>query len=274
MNVPTMNVKKITALFILWIITMIPSIYFATMQYQEGLIVDEYISSNKLQNLSVNKQTAILVSDLVRKDFKTDKYNFVSLKMSKRPFLREDVGYLLTHKEGLCGEGTRVIADLLNRLGFDATRVTLYNKELQSSHTLVSVMDNGREFFVDSINSTESVNALLRKQDISANDFNVLHYTDDIGKRAEFDKAKHKSPTKDSLSFFKNYWLYSYEAIPFSKILTKVGIDVRVFHFDRPNKLVSMLAERPKTIMSLVMFILSLCIIFILSRFRFIKELS
>ena len=92
--------------------------------------------------------------------------------------------------------------------------------------------------------------------------------------RAEFYKVKYKSSTKDSISFFKNHLVYSYEPISFSKSLTKVGDDIRVFHFDRPNKLVSLSEERSKTIMRIVMFMLSLSIIFILWHFRFIKDLS
>lgn len=50
---------------------------FTYLQCQDNFIVDEYINSSRLKNLSINKQIAILVSALIRKDLKTNKDNFI-----------------------------------------------------------------------------------------------------------------------------------------------------------------------------------------------------
>lgn len=243
-------------------VALIPSAYFALMQLQEDELVDHYISILGLRGLPLSKETALRVSDQVRKDFNTDEKTFTALKMAERPFLREDTAFLLTHKEGLCGEGTRVIVNLLLRLGFDASRITLFNKELQSAHTLISIVIGEREFLVDSINTSAQVTELLRANDISSSDFNVLHYSDQIATRRAFTgNDPNKFETKLFTPFFDKYWLYSYEAIPYSKILTRIGLDVRVFNFGRPNRWISALAEKPNAMMSILAFMAALAIV-------------
>ncbi len=182
----------------LWIVLLLPSAYYGFQQTRENEILDNYISENKLVNLPVNKQTAVLVSEQIRKDFNVNENEFVALNLNKRPFLREDTAFLLTYREGVCGfEGTRVIVNLLNRLGFDATRITLYNQQL-----------------------------------------------------------------------FNRYKVYSYEAIPYTKILTKIGFDVRVFNFKRPPRVVSRLAEKPNMIMALISFVLAILAMLVVHRFK------
>ena len=101
-----------------------------------------------------------------------------------------------------------MIVNLLNRLGFDATRITLYDKKLEASHTLVSVVNEGKEFFVDSINSSEDVNRLLIKYNISSKYFDLIHYSDNFIKRREFIKMdRHENKLEFHKFFFDNYWL-------------------------------------------------------------------
>ena len=232
-------------------IALLPSLYFAYLQMQENKIVDEYLSLNNFVGLPLTKETAVRISNQVKQDFNTNESSFVALELVNRPFLREDVGFLLTHKEGVCGEGTRVIVNLLNRLGFDATRITLYNKKLQSAHTLVSVLDGDQEYLVDSINSSGKVSRLLEQRDISSADFNLLHYSDSLASRRAFVKSDSVGEPADYVDFFERYWLYSYEAAPYTKLITKMGADVRVFNFDRPPYLLSTFAEKPYSILSL-----------------------
>lgn len=261
------------AIISIWAITLLPFMYYAYMQVQENMIVDQYLSSAKLVGLPISKETAVRVSNQVRKDFNINESSFGTLNLAERPFLREDVGFLLTHKEGVCGEGTRVIVNLLNRLGFDATRITLYNKQLQSAHTLVSVLIDENEFFVDSINSSAEVNKLLVNTDISTNDFNFLHYTDNLSKRREFVKSSHIDKPEEYVKFFNNYWLYSYEATPYSKLLIKVGFDMKVLNFDRPNHWLSLIAEKPNSVMLLVTFMASIVAMYLLLKFRIISTI-
>lgn len=265
--------KYIFVLILVWLITLTPSMYYAYRQVQENFIVEQYLSLNNMTGLPINKATAVHVSNQVRKDFNINEKTFVALRMADRPFLREDVGFLLTYKEGLCGEGARVIVNLLYRLGFDATRITLFNKYLQASHTLVSVLINGHEFFIDSINSSKEVNRFLINNNISTNDFNLMHYTGNIASRRHFSKTNSRNKTEDYIKFFSHYWLYSYEAIPYTKLLTKIGLDVRVFNFHRPNRWISIMAERPNTIMCLVSFGASILLIVLLHKLRIVKAI-
>ena len=261
-------------LTLIWVIALLPSMYFAFMQIQENSIVVHYLSQNKLGGLRISKETAIRVSDQVREDFNVNESSFAALNMAERPFLMEDVGSLLTHKEGLCGEGTRVIVNLLSRLGFNASRITLFNKELQSSHTLVSVVIDEQEFFLDSINSSAEVNELLRNNNISSNDFNLMHYSDSFTTRREFAKTGQSVIGAEGLSqFFDSYWLYSYEATPYSKLLTRLGFDVRVFNFKRPNQWISILSEKPNMIMFLVTLIVSILTMYLLHRLKIIRKI-
>ena len=263
-------------LTLIWVLALLPSMYYAYMQIQEDKIVDHYLSQNKLFGLRIGKETAVRVSDQVREDFNVNESSFAALNMAERPFLREDVGFLLTHKEGVCGEGTRVIVNLLSRLGFNASRITLYNRELQSSHTLVSVVIDEQEFFLDSINSPAEVNELLRNNNISSNDFNLMHYSDNISTRREFVRTGQSGIGPEGLiKFFDRYWLYSYEATPYSKLLTKIGFDVRVFNFKRPNQWISILSEKPNKIMFLVTLIVwvSALTMYLLHKIRIIRKI-
>ena len=254
-------------------IALLPSMYYAYRQVEENRIVDRYLSSNNLVGYPVSKETAVRVSNQVRTDFNIKETSFVALNLAERPFLREDVGFLLTHKEGVCGEGARVVANLLNRLGFDATRITLFNRNLQASHTLVSVLIDEHEFLVDSINSSEAANKLLINSDISSNDFNLLHYSNDISTRRKFVNVNRSNQAKEYVEFFDHYWLYSYEATPYSKLLTKIGIDVRVFNFDRPSRWLSIMAEKPNSVRFFVSFVTAICAMYLLHKSRIIKTI-
>ena len=262
-------------LLLFWVLLalggLIPVKYFLT-QMEENQMVTSYLLKNNLVGLNISKESALKVSDQVRKDFNIKESSWVGLNMDDRPFLREDVATLLTYKEGVCGEGTRVIVDLLNRLGFDATRVTFYNKRLQAEHTLVSVIINEKEFFVDTINSLPKINTLLREHNISSDDFDVIHYADNITDRRLFAEES-KGKKRDFSKELEYYWLYSYTATPYTKLLSKIGFDVRVFNFDRPSRMASILAERPSSLMFIVTLVMYLILLYFLHRFQSIRNL-
>jgi hypothetical protein len=279
MRVMSNRKKYYLVLTLTWTITLLPSMYYAYMQMRENKIVDQYLSSNNLIGLPVSKETAVRVSNQVRNDFNVNNSSFVALNVSERPFLREDVAFLLTHKEGLCGEGARVVVNLLNKLDFDATRVILFNKYLQSAHTLVSVLIDEHEFFVDGLTTSHEVNKFLINSNISSNDFILLHYSDNVDKRREFDRRKEfvlsnqTNKSEEYINFFNHYWLYSYEATPYTKLLTKIGIDVRVFNFNRPSHWLSVMAEEPNLVMFFVTFIASVFAMFLLHKLRIINTI-
>jgi hypothetical protein len=258
------QVKYLAVLLLIWAVTLLPAVGFFAKRMKSDSEINTYLTVHGLDRLPLTRETAIRVSDQIRGDFNTNVNTFKALNVGTRPYLREDVAFLLKHREGLCGEGARVLVRLLIDMGFDATRITLYNRYLQSSHTLVSVMLDGQEFLVDSINSTPSDNGTLKRYVVSTNGFNLLHYTDDIVKRRkrELEQLSTKTP-KELQSFYDSYWLYSYEAIPTTKVLTGLGINVRVFNFQRPGKLISALAERPNTFLLILSLVCSVVITFL-----------
>lgn len=261
-DAPGASRGRTIAVALLVVASLVPAGWYAARLAGERALLDAYLRDRGLAGLPVSKETAVRVSQAVRADFETDQTKWKRLDYARRPFLRRSPGWLLEAREGLCGEGTRVMVALLGRLGFDATRVTLYNQHLQGAHTLVSVKLGGREVFIDSINSPEDVNALLNAQDISSADFRIAHYSDDIlQRRVQRPGAGSDDPAAaDSVRtrFFDVYRVYSYEAFPASKLVHAVGLDWRVFNFNRPPGWVSWLAERPRAIMALLWLALAL----------------
>lgn len=234
----------------LWIV---PPLFFLAQQWREERLISAYLAENGLLDLPFSKASAVAVSSAVRRDFQNDESQFAFIDMNDRPFLRETAGDLLLHREGLCDAGTRVIVNLLTRLGYDATRLTLYNKNLESTHTLVSVVLGDREFLVDSIGSPPGVTELTVEKDIRTDMFNVLHYSDNSAERRQFRLSE---VSDEEQLFFSEYWLYSYEALPFTKLLTKLGVDARIFNFDRPLRFLSVLAEKPNLLVATAWLIL------------------
>ena len=217
-------------------------------------MVRGYLEEIELRDAPLTRATAERVADAVREDFLVDEERFEAVNIHNRPFLRDSTAILLESREGLCGEGTRVIVNLLNELGFDATRVTLFNTHLESSHTLVSVLVDGQEVLIDSINSPPEITDILKAHTLTARHFQVLHYTDDLQDRRELAAADRVPRSDGTELFFYHFWLYSYEAIPYAKLLTTLGIDVRVFSFQRPYRWISSLAEKPSLIWSVLWF--------------------
>lgn len=177
--------KRVLITLAIFILTAIPSGYCLVKQVQENEIMNDYLEANGLSHLPLAKESAFLVARQVIKDFNVNERTFKGLEMTNRPFLREDAGFLLSHKEGQCGEGSRVIIRLLNTLGFDATLISLYDKYIQSAHTLVSVKLSGDEFWVNSINSHEEITSFLENNNMSAKKFDHLYYSDNIHERIE-----------------------------------------------------------------------------------------
>jgi hypothetical protein len=126
----------------------LPTVYFLVLQWQEQQIMQRYLMSHGLHDAPITRETALRVSRAVRGDFVVDETAFENIDLVDQPFLRESTATLLQHREGLCGEGARVIVSLLHELGFDATRVVLFNDRLESAHALVSVQLDGGDFLV------------------------------------------------------------------------------------------------------------------------------
>lgn len=245
------------------VLTFLPVLYPVVKQVRETAAVRAYLSSEGLLGAPVTWETAIAVSQALRADFEVREERWTRLDLSDRPFLRHDTKWLLDAREGLCGEGTRVLVNLLDELGFDATRISLFDRFLRSEHTLASVVIDGRERFIDSINSTPPVNAFLNANPISTADFPLTHYSEDLVERMALGDAVSNSghPREaDYPRFFEKFRLYSYEAIPASKLAARLAIDWRIFNLSRPGRLVSRLAEKPHAIEAVVLAAVALCL--------------
>lgn len=228
---------------------------------EENNAIDLFIAEMGLTAPNaLDKAFAVRVSDALRSCFNTNEKTWKFARQHAEPFLRYSVLELLEHREGKCGKGSRVLLRVLDRLGYDAARITLYGKDLRvsTSHTLVSVMLNDDEHFIDSINSTEEFNRLVREQRVHAGMLNLSGF----GKRHVAASAPRDSV---AAQLRQEFGMYNY-GIPVSQILYKLGIEYEVFNFSRPSAFVSFLAESVyliKFFICLIFFLLSLYLLYL-----------
>ena len=174
-------------LSIIFFFITLKNVYY---HYKEEKMITLYLKNHKISvaNPKLSKKLALMVSEIVYKEFNTNPKTWKHFDLKNRLFLRNSILELLTWKEGLCGEGARVVVRLLQKLGFDATRVNLYTLRLGGTgHVVVSVMLNGKEFFVDTINSSLWFHNLVKNADVGAYCYPIIHY------KARFKKIEEKS---------------------------------------------------------------------------------
>lgn len=234
--------KSIVIHMVLLVVLLFPACHQSYLQAQENRIVREYLVENGLVGLPQSRETIVRVVDQVRKDFNIDEASWTGFDRYGGGFLRHDTEELLQHREGLCGEGSRVVINLLDGLGYNATRVGLFSPQLRLTHALVSVRLGEKEFLVDSINSFPEVNEVIDTVEISPEHFPFERYRQPLP----------ELPTHDPrlMDFIARYPVYSYEAVPYTKLLYAVGVDTRVIALERPSHFVSMLAEKPHRLKS------------------------
>ncbi len=221
---------------------LIISIYYTAENFinhlEELSAIKTFLQDNRLtKKQKLSKVMAEKVSEAVRKCFNTDDKSWKYLSNKDEPFLRYSVLELLKYKEGKCGKGARVIVKLLQHLGFDATRISLFGRDLSSnsSHTLVSILISGKEYFIDSINSSEEFNCFVKEHDVNTRIFGLKSFNS-----RKNTSSQHLYGENNFIS--SHFIIYSY-GIPFSQILYKFGIELEVFNFSRPPKFISNLAE-------------------------------
>ena len=231
----------ITAIFmiIFWILV------FYNIQYHlvEEKAIDNFIKKEIAQNATpvINKSSAFQVSDVLRSHFNTNRHTWKYFNLKNRPFFRNSVLELLNIREGVCGEGTRVLVRVLQKMGYDATRVSIYMRDrIFDAHTLISVVIDGKEYFIDSVNSSDEINKLLKTNDIASGCFNFRFYDH----RFDLEENKTTQSVKSGCDYLVNsFSSYSYEAIPFNKILSVFNIKLLVRNFNRPGFIISYIAE-------------------------------
>ena len=274
-NIEMRSFKPLIVSFPLWFGLLIISGYYFHQQMLDHQSIHLYLKKNGLDDLPVSRESAITVSKQIRRDFNTDVSTFEVLDYNNRPFLRHDSRFLLTHKEGECGQGTRVLVNLLAELGFDATRVTLFDKYLNPSHTLVSVEIDGESFLVDSINTRKWFNDFLNENSFSIGNFSIAQYSDSIESRSHLvEKLRLMKPSGEAESrIHQRFWVYSFDAIPLTKLLSKLGFRVQFFNLQRPIKQLSFLAERPNATMCFVTFGMGFSLFLVMSWWSLVRAL-
>gem|GEM_PF-1200828 len=71
--------------------------------------------------------------------------------VATRGFLRQSAWHTWVAAEGTCGDGARLLVELLGRLGFRATRINLHNDVTGFAHTAVAFEDDGKWWLLDTI---------------------------------------------------------------------------------------------------------------------------
>lgn len=238
------------------VLTVIWVAYFGVFECKERRAIKQFIQSHDLNKLEKCRASSNQVVELIRETFNSDYKTFKHLNIESRSFLRESTLELLRHKEGLCGEGTRVITKILLRLGYDATRITLFTRDLRSAHTLVSVKLDGNDFFADSINTMESAHKMISDSEFSIKDFSFIDY-------GQHSLTGGKGKEEGYKPLLEKYWLYSFEALPLTKLLQVLKFKIRVFNHHRPPVWLSYLAESPYMVKTVLGFLTLSLLVFL-----------
>jgi len=205
-----------------------------------------FLNNHELQGEQGSLERAIASSDLVRSVFNVDSKSWTFMNRASEPALDFSCADLLQWCEGNCGKGTRVLVKLLHYQGYNACRVTLHGRGFsnRASHTLVSVIINGEEYFIDSVNSIDEINQYLRNNKVNSSSFGLTDYRD---------RSKSAVSQLDTASVMNRLFIaYSYESIPYTKLSSVAGLNMRIFNFDRPSAFVGYLAESIYLIYSLI----------------------
>ncbi len=240
------------------VILALAAIFFWYRQSLENRAIDQFLEGCS-KDQGISWESAKAVSEYIRFSFNTDQATFKSLQMRKRPFLREDTGVLLRSKEGLCGEGARVLICCLARLGYDATRVTLFTRWLHPSHTIVSILINdNEEYLIDTLNSQEDFHQHLSETQMSTHDFHLMGHVDNVDDRRTRKRELKASDTSQHQLVTDKYLFFSYDAMPWTKLASVLGLNSRIINLSRPRRMVSSIAERPLTIYAIASSLFSL----------------
>ena len=137
----------------------------------------QYISKNlkfldKINNID---DKVVVLRDYVRGRIKTVSHGKF-YNVNKRPFLRHTARETLIYEEGQCGEGTRVIINLLMAEGIKARRVYLCGS---GAHVALEYFNGERWIFLDSINSPEWFYKATTKEKMPVQEF--FSYNKKIG---------------------------------------------------------------------------------------------
>ena len=229
--------------FLIIILFLTANSIFVVLHFDEIYVVHKFLKNNSILFGEQSKKNAFIISDKIRSEFEVDttKWKNRSTDYGKMPFFRFSVKKLLIAREALCGGGARVLCRLLLESGYDATRVVLFTRNFGAlGHVVVSVVIKGKEYWIDTLNSPEDLNDLMKNNDINALTVKIIPYQQRYNPR--YINVKY---SQDSLvnKFQHSYIAYSYEALPFSKILNLIGVDVYVLNLKRPPYIFSYFAE-------------------------------
>jgi hypothetical protein len=258
-----MKTKIRIALSLIALIVFIGILINLFRHYQEDKALSQFIKNKNLGWVAKEKSkyAADVVSDSLRTYFNIDINTWKHLNLNNRPFFRNSALELLKYREGVCGEGTRVLVRFLQKLGYDATRISIYYSTLNVNHTLVSIVIDGKEYFIDSINSDDSTHYYLKKYNINVNFLHKVDYDKRYNENADVENLE----DNPGITYFRgHYVVFSYEAIPLTKIGNIFFKNIVVRNFNRPSKLVSYIAESYFLLWAITFFAIDMILLFII----------
>jgi hypothetical protein len=257
-------------LIILSFIPLFTNFYLLYLHVKENSLIEKFLTDHKLKNKPLTKETAVEVSNILRHEFNTNrpKWHFLDKNFINDSFLRNSVLDLLKAKEGVCGEGTRVLVKLLIAMGFDATRINLYSNIItRNGHTLVSILLDNKEIFIDSINSSEEFNYIVSHMDINIDRI----YIHNILKDTVLQQIDNDIIREDSVfAVTKSFIAYSYQSLPLTRIFRSIGMKVIILNQIRPIKIISYISESIYVVYIILLNITYLLLIWLLYILNFI----
>jgi membrane protein implicated in regulation of membrane protease activity len=218
-----------------FVVVMVTSQFVRHLREEQQVAL--FLSQNQLPGKPGSIERAIATSDLLRSVFNVDSKSWKFMNKASEPALDFSCADLLQWHEGNCGKGARVLVKLLHSQGYNACRVNFQGRGFsnRTSHTLVSVIINGQEYFIDSVNSIDEINQYLRNNQVNASSFGLTDYRD---------RSKKIVNQLDTTSVINRLFIaYSYESIPYTKLVSVAGLNMRILNFDRPSGFVGYLAE-------------------------------
>ena len=137
------------------IVSLISVIYFSFLYVQDKHYVKgyiKYLNENSIINGEMSSyEKSIGIRDFILRSINTDLRTCKFFDYSRRPLWGYRVSDILKSREGQCGEGTRLLINILSALDIPSRRVYLYNYTM--NHALVEIFDGKYWILLDSINS-------------------------------------------------------------------------------------------------------------------------
>lgn len=127
-------------------------IYQFILYIYDEVKLNEYINVNFSQYKTLDKLEYKDILD-IRNFISNDiDYNSPSIQF-ERPKIGWSIGEIIKRKQGLCGEGARLLFHIYKKFGIESRRVYIYNNIL--FHVILEVKSNNKWILIETINNYE-----------------------------------------------------------------------------------------------------------------------